>query len=319
MPPFGAVERRKVMLEYRRNVVDKKTDLLRIGCLCDVVSDHLGRHFLFLQEQIKRGSILSPLSMDFREMIRSTTPLYFIFTIDGNSYDVRFKVSRKEMILEFTDKTRQSFYECIKIRFHHDEIELNKFYYMLEIDKKYACPPLDHADFFKILDVVANMNKTPRITLDDGSYVDINGFRIYKNVIAMTKQGRSFYNRHGFVSDRDGVDENFRRLPSQPFPEGTGTYQETAAKLIHLAKTFEGTPEERSQLQQWLTTFDHTVKTETEDDDSYYKTAAPYTFHIEPVNENTFHVIANSSGGRKRAKRTRKPKLKSKRKTNRAT
>ena len=314
MPSFGSVERRKVMGEYGRNVRHNKIYLFRIGDLGDVVSDHLSRHFFSCKRRFKRGSILSPLSMDFREMIRSTTPLYFVFTIDGNSYDVRFKVSRKEMILEFTDKTRQSFYECIKIRFHHDEIELNKFYYMLEIDKKYDCPHLAHADFFKILDVVANMNITPRITLDDGSYVDINGFRIYKNVIAMTKQGRSFYNRHGFVSTIEGVDENFRRLPSQPF-DGTGTYQETAAELIRRAKTFEGTPEERVQLQQLLSTFDHTVQTETEDGDSYYKTAAPYTFHIEPVNENTFHVIANSSSGRQsRRKRKRKPK----RKTNRA-
>jgi len=251
--------------------------------------------------------------MDFREMIRSTTPLYFIFTIDGNSYDVRFKVGNKEMILDFTDKTRAGLDVCIHIRILKHQIDLNKFYYNLDIDKKYACPPLDHEGFFKILDVVATMNKTPRIRLDDGSYVDINGFRIYKNVIAMTKQGRSFYNRHGFVSDRDGVEEKYRRLPSEPFPEGTGTYQETAAELIRRAKTFEGTPEERDQLTQLLTIFDRTVQRVTADNDSYYKNAAPYTFHIEPVNENTFHVIANSSSGRQ-SRRKRKPK----RKTNRA-
>lgn len=253
--------------------------------------------------------------MDFREMVKSTVPYYFIFTIDGMSYDVRFKLSNKELHLEFTDTTRASDV-CIKIRFHRDDIELNKFYYRLEIDKKYACPPLAHADFFKILDVMSNMNRTPRIMLEDGSYVDINGFRIYKNVIAMTKQGRSFYSRHGFVSEKEGVDENFRRLPSQPFPEG-GTYQETAESLIRRAHTFQGSPEERRQLADLLMTFDHTVQRVTEDEDSYYKIAAPYTFHIEPVNETTFHVVANSSNGRK-SRRKRKP-TKRKRKTNRAT
>ena len=254
--------------------------------------------------------------MDFQDVIKSTYPYYFVFTIDGISYDVRFKVCNKEMILEFTDKTRAGSDVCIHIRILKHQIDLNKFYYRLDIDKKYACPPLDHEGFFKILDVVATMNSTPRIRLDDGSYVDINGFRIYKNVIAMTKQGRSFYNRHGFVSDRDGVEEKYRRLPSQPFPEGTGTYQETATELIHRAQTFEGTPEEREPLNRLLTTFDHTVQSVTGDNDSYYKMAAPYTFHIEPVNENTFHVIANSSSGRlKKTRRRRKPK----RKTNRAT
>lgn len=263
--------------------------------------------------------------MDFREMIKTTVPFYFIFTIDGISYDVRFKLLNKELNLEFTDTTRASFDVCIKIRFYKDTIELTKFYYRLDIDKKYACPPLDHADFFKILDVVSNMNRTPRITLDDGSYVNINGFRIFKNVIAMTKQGRSFYNRHGFVSEKEGVDENFRRLPSQPFPEDVGlpegTYQKTAESLIDIAKTFKGTTPERDRLKHSFTTFDHTVQRVTEDEDSYYKIAAPYTFHIEPVNETTFHVIANSSDGkiRRRRKPTKRKPIKSKRKTNRST
>jgi hypothetical protein len=132
----------------------------------------------------------------------------------------------------------------------------------------------------------------------------------------MTKQGRSFYNRHGFVSTTEGVDENFRQLPSQPFPEEVDwpkTYQDTAESLIHRAKTFEGTPEERIHLKSLLTAFDHTVQRVTEDSDSYYKIAAPYTFHIEPVNETTFHVIANSTGGLKKTRKrklTRKPKRK---------
>lgn len=252
--------------------------------------------------------------MDFREMIKSKIPHYFIFTIDGTSYDVRFKLLNKELVMEFTDTTRARFDVCIKIRFD-DTIELNKFYYRLEIDKKYACPHLDHADFFKILDVVSNMYGTSKIVLEDGSYVDLNGFRIYKNVIAMTKQGRSFYNRHGFMSDKEGVDETFRRLPSQPYPESKSTYHEMAESLIRRVKTFKGSPEEKRQLTDVLFAFDHTVQRVTEDSESYYKITAPYNFHIEPMNETTFHVIANSSIGRTRRNRKRKPTKRKKRAT----
>jgi len=249
--------------------------------------------------------------MDFREMIASTTPHYFVFTINGHSSDVMFKVWHKQMRLEYTmSRLPTPDSVCIKLIFHPDEIELDNFYYSMLFDKKYMCPHLPHSEFFKIADVVSNMYGTRRIFLQDGSYVTINGFNIWKNLIAMTKGGLTFYNRHGFVSDIEGVEEKLKQLPSQLLdpPElgvPEGTFREASEFLIHKAKTFHGTEQESLHLRLQILYLNRRIDDETGDIDMYHKVSSTYEYRIEPLNENTFHVIANSTSGRK-SRRKRK-------------
>lgn len=253
--------------------------------------------------------------MDFREMTASTTPHYFVFTVDGHSSDARFKVWYNQMRLEYTDVDRRPRPEdvCIKLVFEPDSIELDNFYYDMPFDKKYMCPPLSHVEFFKILDVVSSMYGTTLVNLIDGSYITVNEFKIPKNVIAMTKGGRSFYNRHGFVSNEDGVDENFRQLPSTVLDEGAAyfgvregsTFREAAEQLIQRARRFEGTKEERTAIQVRLASFDTRIQIDAHDSNWYHKITSPYEYRIEPLNETTFHVIATSVAGKKRKPKTR--------------
>jgi hypothetical protein len=263
--------------------------------------------------------------MDFREMVASTTPHYFVFTVDGHSSDVMFKVWHNQMRLEYTDVSRlpTSTSVCIKLVFHPDEIEVDNFYYLMLFDKKYMCPHLSHSEFFKIADVVSRMYGTTNLVLQDGSYVTINGFEIPKNLIAMTKGGLTFYNRHGFVSDNDGVEEKLRGLPSQlvedasdfDVPKGS-TFREASEFLIHRAKAFRGTEEESLRIRVRLARFNLLIQDETGDLDMYHKVSSPYEYRIEPLNETTFHVIATSVGGqRKRTVKTKNKKRKRKRKS----
>jgi hypothetical protein len=264
--------------------------------------------------------------MDFREIVKSKKHHYFIFTIDGHSIDVSFKVWDNQMHLESTDKSPS---ECIKILFRPEEIELKYFYYLVKFDRKHVCPHLSHSDFFKILDVVSNMNGTTNISLEDDSYVKENGFKIPKNLVAMTKRGLTFYNRYGFVSVIPGVDEKYKHAQSKLLGEGASyfgvpdgcTLREAAEHMIQRAKEFKGTEEERRNLQIRIGSFDFRIQEEIHTDmydkpdepyDMYHKTAAPYTYRIETIGE-TFHVIATSTSGGyfKKTKR----KLKRKRKT----
>jgi hypothetical protein len=260
--------------------------------------------------------------MDFREMVASTTPHYFVFTVDGHSSDVRFKVWYNQMRLEYTDMSRLPTPEsvCIKLVFHPDEIELDNFYYLMLFDKKYMCPHLPHSEFFKIADVVSNMYGTTNLVLQDGSYVTINGFEIPKNLIAMTKGGITFYNRHGFVSDND-AGEKLRQLPSQivenadfKLPKGC-TFREASELLIQRATTFHGTESESLSLRVKLSSFNYQIQEETGDLDMYHKVSSTYEYRIEQLNETTFHVIATSTGGQKRKTKKRNKRNKRKRKS----
>ena len=264
-------------------------------------------------------------------MVASTTPHYFVFTVDGHSIDVMFKVWHNQMRLEYTDVARRPRPEdvCIKLVFEPESIELDNFYYDMAVDKKHACPPLSHSDFFKLLDVVSSMYGTTRVDLIDGSYITVNKFKIPKNVIAMTKGGLSFYNRHGFVSNEEGVDEHFRQLPSTVLDEGAyfgvpegSTFREASERLIQRARRFEGTKEERQSLQVRLASLDTRIQLDTHDSNWYHKITTPYEYRVEPLNETTFHVIASSVAGRKqknKQKQKQKQKTKHKGKQKRKT
>jgi hypothetical protein len=288
--------------------------------------------------------------MDFREMVSSRTPLYFLFSIDGKEIDATFKVWNYQMRLEYTDKRLPKPTDvCIKILFEDPEIKLDNFYYAMKFDKTYMCPHLLHSDFFKILDVVSNMYRLTKITLEDGSYVKINGFDIPKNVMAMTKGGVTFYNRFGFVSDRAGVDDKYKQLPftkikPQKFvipeldiPDGL-TFQEASERMIQKAKEFRGNPpgltiqdikklEDAEVVAQKIKEFNDNeskqrsfqlklgllsthIENEVNGGYFYHKTPALYDYRIEAFSENTFHVIASSKKGGKRTKKYKKSKKK---------
>ena len=290
--------------------------------------------------------------MDFRKIVSSTTPHYFLFSIDGKEIDASFKVWHNQMRLEYTNKRLPKPTDvCIKLLFEDAEIKLDDFYYDMQFDKKYMCPHLLHSDFFKILDVVANMYGVTKISLVDGSYIKINGIEISKNVIAMTKRGLTFYNRHGFVSERPEVDDLFKELPSTTMspksfvmpefgiPDGL-TFQEASERMIQIVKEFNGNqpgvtietikqlkldPEitaqkikefadnecKRTRIELAIGSLHFEIEQALGGGYLYQKMPLLYDYRIEQINQDTFHVIASSKKGGKR--RTKKVK-KSKRK-----